>query len=114
MSKEYDRQVQAELVRVRTEIPFPASLSSDDQLKVIWEKTTLGIANQIISNGWSDIRDFSAVNRMKTRFASFLSGVEYGRSGKLPGEYVTVITEWKKENDPEYAKYLELKAKFGD
>lgn len=47
---------------------------------------------------------------------SFLQGVVVGLTGEVPESfpYAHTLKKIKQESDPEYQKYLELKAKFGD
>lgn len=46
------------------------------------------------------------------QLCSFLDGVLYAKTGKLAGPYAEVIRQIQLKEDPEYQKFLELKAKF--
>jgi hypothetical protein len=66
-------------------------------------------ANRRDSAGYSGRWDDGGASTLETQVEYF----NYGRAGTLPPEWAKFALQVSNEADPEYAKYLELRKKFG-
>lgn len=65
--------------------------------------------NRKESAGFSGRWDDGGASTLETQVEYY----NYGRAGTVPPAWAKFVQQADRESDPEYAKYLELKRKFG-
>lgn len=105
------------LAQVRTaSIAVGLECTLADNLEAIAEVVATEAATRRLSAGYSGSHDDGGASRQMDKLKGYLDGVVTGLSGVVSANspYNYLLEQIRREQDPEYQKYLELKAKFGD
>jgi hypothetical protein len=99
--------------KLADEVP-DVSPSLSVNLEAIAKSVATSAATARLNAGYSGSHDDGGASQQLEKLRNYLEGVKTGLSGAV-GEgspYAHILKKIRQEQDPDYQKYLELKAKF--
>lgn len=103
----------------RIEVATPSG-----SVRIAFSNSLYDIANAVVHEsaeayenaGYSGSHDDGGASRKMDKLKGFLEGVLAGLLSEIVEDsmYHCTLAKARRDNDPEYQKYLELKAKYGD